>query len=215
MNESLYYLFLSGLILGSGPCLGFCAPILISFTAAYKPSLRGALVSYLFFSSSKLVSYMVIGVLCGVFSGILKSGFFTGYLNIINITLGFFILLIGILTIIFKEPLSTKYCAFLSKGNLRNAGILGFLAGFSPCLPLLGILNYIIIISHSALEGLFYAFIFGLGTSISPVILLVGLSGKLAGNFSGNNKIKALIRVVSSFILIYLGAGIILQRFTR
>ncbi len=215
MNESLYYLFLSGLILGSGPCLGFCAPILISFTASYKPSLKGALISYLSFSSAKLVSYMVIGVLCGVFSGILKSGFFASYLNIVNITLGFFVLLIGVLTIISKEPLSSKCCAFLSKGNLRSAGILGFLAGFSPCLPLLGILNYIIIISHSPLEGLFYAFIFGLGTSISPAILLVGLSGKLFGNFSSSNKIRALIRIVSSLILIYLGAGIILQRFTR
>lgn len=213
MSESLYYLFLSGLILGSGPCVGFCAPILTGFIATYKPSLKKALVSYLFFSSGKLVSYMIIGALCGVFSGILKSGFFLGYFNIVNITLGFFVLFIGILTIITREPLSSKYCSFFSKGNLRNASILGLLAGFSPCLPFLGILNYIIIISHSLLEGLFYAFIFGLGTSISPVILLVGLSGKLAGNFSNNNKIKILIRIVSSLILIYLGVRIIFQRF--
>lgn len=212
MNESLYYLFLSGLILGSGPCVGFCAPILIGFIANYKASLRKALISYLFFSSAKLVSYMVIGALCGVFSGILKSSFFTDYLNIVNITLGFFVLLIGVLTIISKEPLGSKYCSFFSKGNLRNASILGLLAGFSPCLPFLGILNYIIVISHSSLEGLLYAFAFGLGTSISPVILLVGLSGKLAGNFSGNNKITSLIRIISSFVLIYLGVSIIFQR---
>ncbi|MFH1191451.1 MAG: sulfite exporter TauE/SafE family protein [Candidatus Omnitrophota bacterium] len=215
MNESLYYLFLSGLILGSGPCVGFCAPILTGFIAIYKPSLRKALISYLFFSLAKLTSYMILGALCGVFSGILKSGFFLGYLNGINIILGFFVLFIGILTISNIDPLSSKYCSFLSKGNLRNASILGLLAGFSPCLPLLGILNYIVIISRSPLEGLFYAFIFGLGTSISPVILLVGLSGKLAGNFSGNNKIKKLIRVVSSLILIYLGGIIIFQRIMR
>jgi len=215
MKESLYYLFVSGLILGSGPCLGFCAPILTGFIATYKPSLKKALISYLSFSWAKLVSYMIIGALCGAFSGLLKSGFFMSYLNIVNITLGFFILFIGILTFIFKEPLGSKYCLFLSKGNLTNASILGLLAGFSPCLPLLGILNYIVIISRSSLEGLFYAFIFGLGTSISPVILLVGLSGKLAGNLSSNNKIKTLIRIASSLILIYLGAGIILQRFIR
>lgn len=215
MKESLYYLFLSGLILGSGPCIGFCAPILVSFIATYKPSLKKALISYLSFSSGKLVSYMVIGTFCGIFSGILKSGFFTGYLNIINITLGFFILLIGILTIITKEPLSSKYCAFFAQGNLKNAGLLGILAGFSPCLPLLGILNYIIIIAHSPLEGLFYAFVFGLGTAFSPIILLAGLSGTLAGKFSGNNKIKLLIRVISSLLLIYLGSSIIFQRFMQ
>lgn len=215
MNESLYYLFLSGLILGSGPCVGFCAPILTGFIAIYKPSLSKALTSYLFFSLAKLVSYMIIGALCGAFSGILKSGFFLSYLNVINITLGFFVLLIGILTIITKEPLSSKHCSFFSKGNLRNASILGLFAGFSPCLPLLGILNYIVIISKSPFEGLFYAFIFGLGTSISPVILLAGLSGRLAGNFSNNNKIKKLIRMVSSLILIYLGVRIIFSRFMR
>ena len=215
MKESLYYLFLSGLILGSGPCIGFCAPILAGFIAAYKPSLKKAFISYLSFSSAKLVSYMILGTLCVTFFGILKNNFFIGYFDIVNIALGFFVLVIGILTIIFKEPLGSKYCSFLSRGNLRNAGILGLLAGFSPCLPLLGILNYIIIISRSPLEGLFYAFIFGLGTTISPVILLVGLSGKLAGDFSGNNKIKTLIRVVSSLILIYLGSRIILQRLMR
>lgn len=209
MKESLYYLFLSGLILGCGPCLGFCGPILGGFIATYKPSLKQAIISYLSFSSGKLVSYMIIGVLCGVFSGILKSSLFLGYLNIASIALGSFVLLIGILTIILKDPSNSKYCVFFSKGNLRNAGILGLLAGFSPCLPFLGILNYIIIISRSALEGLLYAFIFGLGTSISPVILLAGLSGKLTGDFSGNNKIKLIIKVISSLVLIYLGLSII------
>ncbi len=212
MKESLYYLFLSGLILGSGPCIGFCAPILASYIANYKPSLRKALISYFSFSSAKLISYMIIGFLCGVFSGIFTSGVFVGYLNIINIILGIFILAVGILTIIAKEPLSNKYCLFLSKGNLKNASILGFLAGFSPCLPFLGILNYIIIISRSPIDGLIYAFVFGLGTTISPVILLIGLSGKLAGSFSGNEKVKMIIKVVSSLILIFLGITIILQR---
>ena len=134
-----------------------------------------------------------------------------GYLKVINIALGIFILLIGILTIISKDPLSSKYCSFFSKGNLRNASMLGFLAGFSPCLPLLGILNYIIIISRTPFEGAFYAFAFGLGTAISPVILLVGLSGKLAGFFSANQKIKTMIKVISSLILIFLGTMIILK----
>ncbi|MDD5120892.1 MAG: sulfite exporter TauE/SafE family protein [Candidatus Omnitrophica bacterium] len=211
MKESLYYLFLSGLILGSGPCIGFCAPVLAGFIATYKPSLKRALVSYLSFSSAKLFSYMFLGALCGMFSGILKSGVFIGYLKAVNIALGAFVLLIGILTIISKDPLSSKYCSFFSKGNLRNASILGLLAGFSPCLPLLGILNYIIIISQTPFEGMFYAFAFGLGTAISPAILLVGLSGKLAGFLSGNHKIKALVRVASSLILIFLGIRIILK----
>lgn len=212
MKESLYYLFLSGLIFGSGLCMFFCAPILAGFIAAYKPSFKKAVIFYGYFSLAKVASYMIIGALCGAFAGILKSNIYSGYGNVVHIILGIFVLTAGILTCIIKEPLSSKYCSFFSKGNFKNAGILGLLAGFSPCLPLLGILNYIIIISRSPFEGSFYAFIFGMGTVISPVLLLAGLSGKLAGSFSGNNKIKALIRVVSSLLLICLGAGIIFKK---
>ncbi len=211
-KESLYYLFLSGLILGSGPCIGFCGPVLAGFIAAYKPSLNKALVTYFSFSVAKVAGYMVLGVLCGIFSGLLKSQPFINYLNIINIFLGFFVLFIGALTLIFKDPLGSKYCSFLWRGNLANAGVLGLLAGFSPCLPLLGILNYIIIISRSPWEGMFYAFIFGLGTIISPVMLMAALSGRLAAIFAGQDKIKKSIRVISGLLLVYLGLRIILER---
>lgn len=214
MPESLYYLFLSGIILGSGPCLSFCAPILVSFVAAYRPSFKKAVVSYLSFSIAKMLSYMIIGGLIGFFSGFLRSGFFLGYANAINILLGIFILAIGALTIAVKEPLKSRYCSFLSRGNLKNAGLLGFLTGFSPCLPLLGILNYIIIIARSPAEGVLYAFVFGLGSAISPVILLIGLSGKLAGDFSYNQNIKFLIKIVSSLVLIFLGIVILLKGFS-
>jgi sulfite exporter TauE/SafE len=214
MKESLYYLFLSGLVLGSGPCIGFCAPVLAGFVAAYKPTLKKALVSYLFFSSAKTAAYIILGALCGIFSGILKSDIFVAYLNLASLALGFLILFIGTLTLIFREPLGSKFCSFFCRGNLKNAGLLGFLAGFSPCLPLLGILNYIIIVSHSPLEGSFYALAFGLGTSLSPLILMVGFSGKLAATLSASPKLKILIRISSGLILVYLGLRIILQKFT-
>jgi sulfite exporter TauE/SafE len=211
-KESLYYLFLSGLILGSGPCVGFCAPVLAGFIAAYKPSLKKALVTYFSFSLAKVASYMFLGVLCGIFSGLLRNNLFIAYLNIINISLGIFVLLIGVLTFAFKDPLGSKYCSFLWRGNLSNAGVLGLLAGFSPCLPLLGILNYIIIISHTPWEGLFLALVFGLGTMISPVMLMAALSGKLAAIFAGQDRIKRSIRIISGLVLIFLGLKIILER---
>ena len=210
MSQSLYYLFLSGLILGAGPCLGFCAPVLTGFIAAYKPSTKQALISYLFFSGGKLFSYMAIGALCGVISGLWQSGFLQHYFRAINVILGVLVLLIGGLTLAVKEPLSSKYCAFFAKGHLRNAGVLGLLAGFSPCLPFLGILNYVMIIVHSPLEGLFYAMVFGIGTSISPLILLAGLAGKLSGDFTKQKLMKNLIKIISALVLIYLGLKIIL-----
>jgi sulfite exporter TauE/SafE len=208
MKESLYYLFVSGLILGSGPCLGFCLPALTGFIAAYKPSAKKAFYAYLFFSAGRITGYIMLGALCGVFSGILKTGFFTYYLNLVNILLGFFVLLIGALTVIFKEPLTSRYCFFLRRGNLGNAGVLGLLAGFSPCLPLLGILNYIVAVSRSAAEGGVYALAFGLGTVLSPAIFIVLLSGKLSGFFL-EGRARNFIRIGAGILLAVLGLRII------
>lgn len=210
MKEGLYYLFISGLILGSGPCVSFCGPILAGYVSVYKASFKKAVFSYLVFSGAKLFSYIILGALCGIFSGVLKSGFLR-YLDIVNIILGAFILLIGVLTVISKEPLANKYCSFLHKGNIKNTGLLGFLVGFSPCLPLLGILNYIMIISHSPLEAVIFAAAFGLGTAISPLVLLIALSGKLAGRFSENRKLQKIIRIGSGVVLLLLGVKIFLR----
>ncbi|MFY9401999.1 MAG: sulfite exporter TauE/SafE family protein [Candidatus Omnitrophota bacterium] len=218
MRESLYYLFLSGLVLGSGPCLGTCAPILMSFAASYRVSIKGALFAYLYFSLAKITAYMLIGALSGFFSGLLRSSSFNLYANAVELIMGVFVLFIGIVTFIFKDPLKSKYCNFLHKGNFRNAGVIGFLTGLSPCLPLIGILNYIIIISRSFLDSIFYSFVFGLGTSVSCLFLLTGLSGKIGELVASNRLSKNLVRFISSIILVGIGFIIIfkaLSTFTK
>jgi sulfite exporter TauE/SafE len=205
MVESLYYLFLSGLVLGSGPCLGFCAPALGSFIAVYKPSFKKAAVSYLYFSSAKIISYMMIAALAGGFSGFLRSFISSKQMIALNMFMGALVILAGILTIAANNPLENKYCLALSKGNLRNAGLLGFLGGFAPCLPLIGILDYIIMISNSAQQAAFLALIFGLGTAISPAFLIIVFSGKVSRLLSGSRKAKFWVRIISSLLLIFLG----------
>jgi len=215
MKENLLFLFVSGIILGSGPCVSFCAPILMSYTAVYKASLKRAVFSYLVFSACKVLGYMILGALCAIFVGILNSDKFSALLDVIYILMALFILFIGISTLFLKQPLTKKYCAFLHRGNIRNVGILGFLVGLSPCLPLFGILNYIVIISKSGLDAIYYSLIFGLGTVISPLLLLVALSGGLADWISGNKKFQTIIRVGSGAVLIFLVGRIILQILLR
>lgn len=212
MKENLSYLFLSGLILGSGPCLSFCAPILFSYVSVFKTSSRKAFFSYAVFSAGKIFSYMLLGALCGVFSGVLKSRIFEKYLDLIYLSLGAFILVLGISTVALKGPLRNKYCLALHKGNIRNVGVLGFLTGFAPCLPLLGVLDYIVIISHSWIQATVYAFVFGVGTILSPLILLVVFLGKVTGKLEESQKIQTVVRVISGIILCSFGAGIILSR---
>ncbi len=212
MKENLLFLLLTGIVFGSGPCLVSCGPLLMSYTALFKTSIKGSIVSYFVFSLSRLISYCVLGALCGVFSGILNSEIFSNYLDIINILLGIFILIIGISTLVSGGGLYEKFCSIFHRGNIKNVGVLGFLVGFSPCLPLFGILNYIIVISHNALDAAIFGFVFGLGTVISPLLLLVILSGKLASIFSQSKRIGLILRIGCSLVLIFLAGRIILQR---
>lgn len=215
MKENLLFLFISGLVLGSGPCIGFCAPILAGYVAAYKTSFKKAVASYLVFSAAKLLSYMIIGALCGVFSGLLNSELFFKYSNYINFILGVFVLFIGLSILIPKQAFLSRYCSFLHTGHIKNVGVLGFLAGFSPCLPLLGILDYIIVVSNSPVQPIIYTFAFGLGTAISPILLLVAFSGKLAGDISKYRFWVRVLKFGSVAILLFFGARIILQTLLR
>lgn len=212
MKENLLFLFLTGIVFGSGPCLVSCAPLLMSYTALFKKSIKDSAVSYFVFSLTRLISYCLLGALCGIFSGILNSTAFSNYLDIISILLGVFILVIGISTLFPGWALYRRFCSIFHKGNIKNVGLLGFLIGFSPCLPLFGILNYIIIISHNWLNAVIFAFAFGLGTVISPLLLLAIFSGKLAGYFSQNRRINLAIRIGCACLLIFLSGRIILQR---
>ena len=215
MSENIYYLFVSGLILGSGPCLSLCAPVLVSYSAIHKKSLKDSFLSYLVFSLFKLIGYCLLGLLCALGIKIINSPLGQKYLDSIYLVVGFFITLIGLTTIFYKGNKSNLVCGWIHKGNIRNVGILGLLIGLAPCLPLLGILNYIVLISDSSLSAIGFCIVFGLGTVVSPLFLMVMLSGSLSQVISKNNKLKIMIRVLCGGIIIFLGGKIILQKLLR
>jgi len=137
------------------------------------------------------------------------------YLDIIYLIIGCFIILIGITTIFYKGNKLNPVCGWIHKGDTRNVGILGLLIGLAPCLPLLGILNYIVLISDSHLKAIGFCLVFGLGTAISPLFIIVMLSGRLAETLSRNNKLKVVIRILCGGVILFLGGKIILQRLLR
>ncbi len=199
----------SGLLLGSGPCLGFCAPVLVSYTLAHKNSLKQSLVSYLVFSLAKLLSYGLLGLICALSAGILHNPLFSRSTGLIKLLMGIFIILIGIATMVKPPHAASKFCGWLHRGNIRNVGMLGLLIGLSPCLPLLGILNYIVIISPAPLAALGYSLAFGIGTVFSPLLLIIMLSGKLANLWSANKPLLLTIRLISGIIIASLGVAVV------
>ncbi|MDP8264306.1 MAG: sulfite exporter TauE/SafE family protein [Candidatus Aceula lacicola] len=211
MKENLYYLFLTGIILGSGPCLSFCGPLLISYAAAHKKSLRESFLSYLTFSVSKLFSYVILGLICAFGTKALQDPVLQRYSQSIYLFLGCFIVLLGVATIFDKGARLSMLCSRLHQGHVKNVGLFGLLVGFSPCPPLLGILNYIVVVSRTPLDAIIFSFVFGFGTVISPLVILMMFSAKASSLLSQNKKIKMMIKVLCGLILIVLGSRIVFK----
>ncbi len=211
MKENLYYLFISGLILGSGPCLSFCAPMLIGYAASQRASIRKSISSYAMFSLFKVAGYMLLGLACALSVRLLNSPALGGYLNTIYLMLGSFMVLAGLAVLFNKASHGNKACQWFHKGNIKNVGVFGLLVGLAPCLPLLGILNYVVIISNNPAQAIIFTLVFGLGTVLSPLLILMVLSAKIAERLSQNKKLKFTIRIATSLIIIFFGLKIILQ----
>ena len=213
MTENLSYLFLSGIILGSGPCLGFCAPFLIAYTAVHKAGWKASFVSYGIFSCGRLLSYILWGLVCALGAAYLQSEALLRYSKNIYLVLGCFIVVLGIATCFSAKDLFGKACQILHQGNIRNVGIAGFLVGLSPCLPLWGIFNYVVLIAKGPADAVVYLLAFGLGTVLSPLALCVVFSGKFAQVLSTSPRTKALLQYACGALLVFLGAQVILRVF--
>jgi sulfite exporter TauE/SafE len=137
-------------------------------------------------------------------------GSFSKYVLIIG---GGFIILVGILTALGKN-LEIKPMPFLYKNILghdkKSVVLLGLVVGLLPCAPLLGVLYYAGLISRSWLESLWYSFSFGLGTFVSPLILLCILAG-IIPQWLENKKYYYVFRFICGLVIIFLGVQLLMR----
>jgi len=92
--------------------------------------------------------------------------------------------------------------------------MLGFIIGVFPCAPLLALLLEITLISKTALDGMFYALFFGLGTFISGFIVIGGLSGILTWlptKILKSKRSNLIFRIICALLLIWLGLDLIFR----
>jgi len=207
-------LFLVGLSFGIGPCLIFCGPVIFAYVAGAKKGWREGLNSGLLFLTSRLVSYLALGALGGISGKWLGEFFyekkFGDYLWILA---GVFILILGIAIGLGKD-FDSYFCRITHRSSAKNINVilLGLLMGLAPCAPLIGVLVYITLSSKGVLDGIFYAFFFGIGTMVSPLIGLCVLSGLIPHFLSGRPKILSYFKRACGFFLSLLGIHLIISR---
>ncbi len=210
--EEYTALFVTGLFMGLGPCLAFCGPILFPYIAGSKKSWLGGLKDILIFSASRVVIYAILGLLASNIGYFLTEVIsspkfnFTKYLGA-----GIFVLLLGIIMILGRTKFF--FCRLLHRETIEKSTksmvLLGILIGVSPCLPLLGALTTIAGLAKGPLVGAFWGFSFGLGTVISPLIILALVAGGLGKLLSLKPILHQVASRICGLFLIYFGIRLI------
>ncbi len=200
-------LFIIGIVVSMGPCLTFCVPVILSYIAGTQEGWKRGLISILIFSFTQLIVYSILGLLAGLFGKILTERLnqVSGLVFIIG---GLFISVIGLL-IIFGSQTGHHLCRILTKrvveDRIKGPVLIGLIIGIIPCLPLLGVLTYIVLKTQNLWQGAFWGFAFGMGKFVSPLIPLGILAGILPVNLSRNDKIYKLFNRLCGFGLTFVG----------
>lgn len=209
-------LFITGIILGAGPCLASCGPVLISYIAGTKSSPLGGLWSWFVFSITRVLVYIFLGVIAGFAGAGLFRRFYwemPGY--IIWFTGGVFISFLGILIFSGRES-RLKICRLLNQSliqkDTKSLITLGVIVGIFPCVPLVGVLSYITMVSTHFSQGLLMSAAFGAGTFISPLVFFGMLAGAIPKlKVLQDEKNLLIFQKICGAIIFLLGVHIIIK----
>lgn len=209
-------LFTAGLVLGASQCTLSCAPMLVLYVAGRGDGWREGLKATLIFSFSRLLAYVLLGLMAGFFgmflTDFLQNSRFGSYLWI---STGAFVLLLGVLIMLGKEP-RFHLCRALSQHTVtdstRSMALLGFILGVVPCAPLLGILTYIAVSVKGPLLGAVYAFCFGVGAAIvTPIVVLGVLSSVVPRLLFTNPRLFNIFQRSCGLLLLFFGARLVVD----
>ena len=203
-----------GVIYGLTFCTTLCMPYLVSYIAGVKAGFRKGVIITATYNFGRVIAYAIIGSLIGVFTSFIDSIFLSAYQQVFSIIFGLVIIIIGV-SIFFRK----------SHGNCCNAKSrepkwvfrslkqrfdvrafsMGFTKGLVICPALLAVLFYSI--TQVNVNLALIAILFGLGTSISPLLLLGGAVGWLLEKAPDFRKY---LSYMGGVLLIFLGIYVLL-----
>jgi len=209
--DKIIYLTVQGFLFGYGPCLATCAPVLLPYVGTKKTWKEG-LFAALSFSFGRLVVYVILGGLFGYFGAfIMKYYYYSGTYHYLKAVLSAILIIIGALVISGKN-FNFRFCLPAGRqavGIEGNMAVLGMLVGLSPCAPLIGILLEIALLSDNFFAGFAYSFFFGIGTVLSPMLLIAAVIPMIGGRF--NQKVFRIFTGLCGAMMILAGLYIFIR----
>ncbi len=184
--------FVGGIIYGLAVCTAACIPYLASYIAGIGAGFRKGVAVTMIFNSGRIVAYAIIGALVGLFSGLFRLALSNIAISPLQIysSIAFSIVTMVIAASIFLKLRKPCDCpddnskAKVGKGKKSLFGFdigaftLGLSRGLVLCPPLVALLIYSLPFS-TPIGSVSLAVLFGLGTALSPMLLLGGVTGWL------------------------------------
>jgi sulfite exporter TauE/SafE len=184
--------FAGGLLYGLVVCTASCLPIVTSYIAGVGAGFGRGVKITMIFNSGRVLAYALIGGLIGLFSGLFRLFVSDAAISPFQI---YSSLAFGAVTIVIGVSIflkSRKPCDCNTQ-NAKNVSVthktgrfgfdlgafsLGLSRGLIVCPPLIALLIYSLPFA-SPLGSVGIAVLFGLGTALSPILLLGGVTGWL------------------------------------
>ena len=184
--------FAGGLLYGLAVCTASCLPFIASYIAGVGAGFRKSIGLTMIFNSGRIVAYSLIGCLVGLFGGLFRLFVSTSVTSPFQT---YSAIAFGVLTIVIAASIILKArtpcgCNLPNTQSLAEpaktgrfgfdikAFTLGLSRGLILCPPLVALLVYSLPFS-TPLGSVGLAFLFGLGTALSPMLLLGGVTGWL------------------------------------
>ena len=209
--------FAGGLLYGLAVCTASCLPYIASYIAGIGAGFRKGFGLTLVFSSGRIAGYALIGAVVGLFSGLFRlfvsATAFSPFQVYASLAFGVVTIIIGVSVLVkSRRPCEGKTSNTKSMVAHEKKGWLGFdLGAFSLglsrgliiCPPLIALLVYSLPFS-TPIGSLSLAVLFGLGTALSPMLFLGGVTGWL---LSKAPLFRKWVSIGGAAVLIMLGAS--------
>jgi sulfite exporter TauE/SafE len=168
-------------------CTSTCLPYVAGYIAGVNADFRRGVGLTMIFNSGRVAAYALIGAIVGIFKLIINESFLSSFQTYSAYAFSAVSVAVGVILLVRNKQPSCKCPASTISltGSRRlkdrfdvRAFTLGLSRGMILCVPLLTILAYSITLA-SPIESLALAILFGIGTSLSPIVLLGGATGWL------------------------------------
>jgi cytochrome c-type biogenesis protein len=177
-----------GVLYGLVFCTSSCLPYLASYIAGVGADFRKGVIVTLIYNAGRVTAYALIGALIGVLSGVFRFAVNDSSLAVFqqysSYVFGVVTMVIGV-TILLKSRAKPHACSpeYNENPGVKKPGrfdvrafSLGFSRGLIVCPPLALLLLYSVPFV-APIDSFFVAVLFGLGTALSPMLFLGGVTG--------------------------------------